>query len=363
MRSSLCRTITLFTRRVQSITRLHRRRLSAQAQFDTKPGRARTEPIRTSHDHPLARQHPDPHALVASEIAHIRKCLLGLLGTTHPGLADVAEYYFLQPSKQLRSILVLLFARATNGCGSNWDQKDWEATCETSTGRSEELDRPLSQSDVLNEWNSSMQDHTASFESVFMLQKCVPFLPYPPRRPLSTFAQELPQRFPRPPSVLPTQIRLAQIIEMVHIASLLHDEITTKQDGSSQCSSQTYGFGNKIAILGGDFLLGRASWALSRLGEREVVELIASVISNQVEGEFLGMDTIITPQLELPPGPASFRDAWNIYLKKIYLKTASLLAKGARSAVILGGCRQNNVLREVAYLYGRNLGMALQVSG
>lgn len=356
MRSSLFRAITLPF--IQPVTHIHHRKLSVQTQFEIKHG-SQTENIKIPHVQPSTRQRPDPYALVAPEINHIRKCLLSLIGTAHPGLADVAEYCFLQPSKLVRSILVLLFARATNGCESNCDQKDWEAICEMRTGRSEELDRPLSQSDVLNEWNPSMLDHTASFESVFMLQKCVQFPPYPPPRPFSTLSQERSQRVPCPPSILPTQIRLAQIIEMIHIASLLHDGITTR---SEQGASQIHGFGNKIAILGGDFLLGRASWALSRLGEREVVELVASVISNQVEGEFLGMEAFITPQLKSPPGPASLQDAWNMYIKKTYLKTASLLAKGARSAVILGGCRQGNVLRDVAYLYGRNLGMALQVS-
>ena len=55
------------------------------------------------------------------------------------------------------------------------------------------------------------------------------------------------------------------------------------------------------------------------------------------------------------------REMWNIYLKKTYLKTASLMAKGARAAVVLGGAREGEVWKEVAYAYGRNLGIAFQV--
>jgi hexaprenyl-diphosphate synthase len=143
---------------------------------------------------------------------------------------------------------------------------------------------------------------------------------------------------------------------MIHVASLLHDTITN-------CfGDEKNGFGNKLSILGGDFLLGRASTALSRLGESEVVELVASVISNRVEGEFLRMGEIKTPELGIIDGPTSLRAAWELYLRKTYLKSASLMAKGARSAVILGGCQEGDVLKEVAYIYGRNLGIAYQVS-
>jgi len=142
---------------------------------------------------------------------------------------------------------------------------------------------------------------------------------------------------------------------MIHIASLLHDTIT-KDPGDEK-----NGFGNKLSILGGDFLLGRASTALSQLGESEVVELVASVISNVVEGEFLRMEEINTPELGVIEGPTSLKAAWELYLRKTYLKSASLMAKGARSAVILGGCQEGDVLKEVAYLYGRNLGIAYQL--
>jgi len=59
--------------------------------------------------------------------------------------------------------------------------------------------------------------------------------------------------------------------------------------------------------------------------------------------------------------PQVGKDNWNIYLKKNYLKTASLMAKGARAAVVLGGCKEGEIWKEVAYAYGRNLGIAFQL--
>ncbi|KZP03872.1 hypothetical protein FIBSPDRAFT_682874, partial [Athelia psychrophila] len=96
-------------------------------------------------------------------ITHLRTTLLNLLGSSHPSLSEIAKYYFLHPSKQLRPLIVLLFAQATNGLGQEWVRKKWAAEVEGAGGKGEELDRPLTRPDVLNDWNPSMPDHTASF--------------------------------------------------------------------------------------------------------------------------------------------------------------------------------------------------------
>jgi len=337
------------------VTRCRHRKLSVLAQKIENTTKPRQEHIPIQHELP-SHQTSDPYVLVASELAYIRKNMLTMLDTAHPGLAEIADYYFLHPSKQLRSLLVLLFARATNGLGTRWERKHWDAACETTSGLSEELDRPLTLSGALNEWNPSMPDHTASFETVFHVQRPTPRLPQPTPPFPSTNPSINPSLISA--TLLPTQIRLAQIVEMVHIASLLHNNIAS----SGNTQSPPDPFGIKVSILGGDYLLGRASTALSRLGESEVVELVASVISNLVEGEILRMDHVKTPEVGLVEGPRIIQTAWDLYLRKTYLKTSSLMAKAARSAVILGGCKEGDIWKEVAYAYGRNLGIAYQVT-
>ncbi|KAJ7755062.1 terpenoid synthase [Mycena maculata] len=312
---------------------------------------------------PQQHVHPrrDPAALVAPELDCLRQSLLSLLGSAHPGLDEIAKYYFLHPSKQMRPLLVLLFARATNGLGAGWREKRWAAECEGAGGRAEELDRPLARADVLNDWNPSMPDSTTSFESVFSLIPPSPRV-VRPRMP-AEFAFDAPGS-PAPmlsDALLPTQRRLAQIVEMIHVASLLHDDVIDASALRRGAPSAPAAFGNKLAVLGGDFLLGRASTALSRLGDVEVVELIASVIANLVEGEILQMKDVYTPGLGLVATPAASRDAWSVYLKKTYLKTASLMAKGCRASVILGGGAQGEVWKEAAYAFGRNFGLAFQL--
>lgn len=164
--------------------------------------------------------------------------------------------------------------------------------------------------------------------------------------------------------ILSTQRRLASITEMIHVASLLHDDVIDASPLRRGAPSAPQQFSNKLSILGGDFLLGRASVALARLGNREVVELLATVVANLVEGEVMQMRA----GGEVGGEPSA--QAFEVYMRKTYLKTASLMAKSARASVILGGCgvdgtreevERGERVKDVAYAYGRNLGIAFQV--
>lgn len=207
-------------------------------------------------------------------------------------------------------------------------------------------------------------------------------------------------------AILPTQRRLAEITEMIHVASLLHDDVIDASPLRRGAPSAPSAFGNKLSILGGDFLLGRASVALARLRDAEVVELLATVIANLVEGEVMQLKSqasssvaseetgsakniwdsegLLAHNMGLAstsaavsatpnqPTPAHF----SLYLQKTYLKTAALIAKSTRAAVILAGCGSDAVskanlpasvaeemraIRDAAYGYGRNLGIAFQL--
>ncbi|KAH6869016.1 decaprenyl-diphosphate synthase subunit 1 [Coprinopsis sp. MPI-PUGE-AT-0042] len=300
---------------------------------------------------------PDPFKLVEPQLNELRTSLLSLLGSGHAAISEVTKYYFQHRAKHVRPVIVLLLSQATNGLGSDWSKKLWEAQNAGGGGLASELDEPLTRPDVLNDWNPSMPDGTSPFTSAFPLEPLKPHR-HPPVSP-----QHLPVHPPSlhlPPYVLPTQMRLAQIVEMLHTASLLHDDVIDESALRRGAPSAPAAFDNKQSVLGGNFVLGRASAALSRLGDEEVTQLIASVISNLVEGEILQLKEI---RLDGSPEIAhqTRQNAWNIYLHKTYLKTASLMAKGARSAVVLGGCKEGEIWKEIAYAYGRNLGIAFQL--
>lgn len=272
---------------------------------------------------------PDPYALLAPELLLVRNNLCGLLGSAHPGLHDAARDFLSQPAQKLRPLLVLLFAQATNGVGRGWRAVATAGSQE----RASELDRPLTQSGLVTDAAPHMRDDRASFARPFALQT----------PPIRTDRRATPDGA-LAPELLPTQIRLAQIIAMVHTASVLHEGVAA---GSGAAK------GNKLAILGGDFLLGRASAALASLGAVEAVELIAAAIANTVEGAVL--------RIQPPMEAAAPADAWDAYVKRVYLGGASLMAKGARAAVVLGGCTAPTRLPEVAYAYARNMGIAQHI--
>lgn len=148
---------------------------------------------------------------------------------------------------------------------------------------------------------------------------------------------------------------------IAQVASLLHDDVIDNAELRRSSPSAPSTFGNKLSILAGDFLLARASTSLSRLGSHEAVELVASVLANLVEGEILQMTD--DPAAS---GGRPTQDVLDRYLRKTYLKTASLIAKSARASTILAGCgiRQGwepgERVKDAAYAYGRNLGIAFQ---
>lgn len=303
----------------------------------------------------------DPFKLLASDLADLRTDLLSLVPSSQPELTSIARYYFESSGKHLRPVLILLFAKAANGLASGWGAKCGAAV----NADPEALNRPLSPPDVLTDFNPVMAQHTE----------------FPPLHVFSPHAWQhsaqqvlLPSSFsplPITTAVLPTQRRLAQITEMIHVASLLHDDVIDKSATRRSRPSAPAAFGNKLSILGGDFLLARASAALARLGDLEVVELVSSMINNLVEGEVVQIEEVFGGAGEelTAIGPDTAR--WNQYLKKTYLKTASLMAKSARASVVLGGARSEGAdpalllsdkrLKDIAYSYGRNIGIAFQL--
>jgi hexaprenyl-diphosphate synthase len=276
----------------------------------------------------------DPLRLVADELGStLRENVKKLLGSNHPALDTVAKYYWHVRGKHIRPLVVLLMAQATNGLAPSF--------VERTRIQPQTIDEPLEPLDVLNDVNPDS------------------FLPS---------SSSSPSPSPSSPLVLPTQRRLAEITEMIHVASLMHDDVVDASPMRRGAPSAPASYGNKLSILAGDFLLGRASVAMARLGSNEVVELVASVLANLVQGEVMQIKgNAPVDGGGDQQGPMSKERVWEYYMSKTYLKTASLIAKSARATVILGGCgvRQGwppgEWVKDVAYAYGRNLGLAFQV--
>ncbi|MGC1249027.1 MAG: solanesyl diphosphate synthase [Spirulinaceae cyanobacterium] len=142
--------------------------------------------------------------------------------------------------------------------------------------------------------------------------------------------------------------RLAEITEMIHTASLVHDDVVDRADIRRSVPTVNSVFDNRIAVLAGDFLFAQSSWYLANLDNLAVVKLLSEVIKNFAEGE-------------IQQGLSRFDISLSLeaYLEKSYYKTASLIANSAKAAGLLSG-----VSEEMAgniYNYGRHFGLAFQI--
>ncbi|CAD6332732.1 unnamed protein product [Miscanthus lutarioriparius] len=142
--------------------------------------------------------------------------------------------------------------------------------------------------------------------------------------------------------------RLAEIIEMIHTASLIHDDVI--DDSGMRRGKETIHqlYGTRVAVLAGDFMFAQSSWFLANLENIEVIKLISQVIKDFASGEIKQASTLFDCDVTLDD-----------YLLKSYYKTASLIAASTRSAAIFSGV--DTTICEQMFEYGRNLGLSFQV--
>ncbi|KAL6060881.1 Decaprenyl-diphosphate synthase subunit 1 [Balamuthia mandrillaris] len=238
--------------------------------------------------------------------------------TDRSKLAQIASYFFKLEGKRLRPVVVLLVSKATTAQNL--------ATQLSST--SSFSSSPSTSSSPHSLTDSVTANGSASSSS----------------KDLSQYV--LPEDVLKGIKVSEKQSSLAEIMEMIHTASLVHDDIIDESDTRRGSPTTHKLWGTKKAVLAGDFLLARASVKIARLYNHEVTELLATVISHLVEGEFFQMKD-------------EDSDNFQQYLTKTYLKTASLIEKSSRCAALLGGADNETV--SIATEYGKHLGMAFQV--
>ena len=139
-------------------------------------------------------------------------------------------------------------------------------------------------------------------------------------------------------------IKGAAIIEMIHAASLLHDDVIDNASMRRGVASINALYGNKSAIMVGDILYSKAFFELVGFKEE-----IAKIVSNAVVNLSIGEREDVRLSEEFNPNK-------DRYYKMIYQKTAALIEAASEFAAILA-----NKDREIYKTYGRNLGIAFQM--
>ena len=144
-------------------------------------------------------------------------------------------------------------------------------------------------------------------------------------------------------------INLAACVELIHNATLLHDDVIDNSDLRRGTKTPNAIWGNQSSILVGDYLLSRCFEMMVEDGSQEILKLLSFTSSQIAQGEVL--------QLEYK-GEIDILE--EIYFDIINSKTAALFAAATR----VGACITNRSKKEKDALesYGRNLGIAFQIA-
>ena len=143
-------------------------------------------------------------------------------------------------------------------------------------------------------------------------------------------------------------IKMATAVELLHIATLVHDDTVDFADTRRGEKTASNIWGPHIAVLVGDFLFATSAEYVCDTGSIRLIKQFASTISDLAKGELKEIENSNDVNIDLKD-----------YLDVIFKKTASLFATSSMSGALLGGANEKNI--QNLYSYGRNLGLGFQI--
>lgn len=152
------------------------------------------------------------------------------------------------------------------------------------------------------------------------------------------------------------QRQVSIISEMIHTASLVHDDVLDKADTRRGKAAVNQRWDGVRSAVAGDYMIAVACKLLAQTRNDEVVKVMAQVLADLVKGEFQQLQTVRDEE-----------ERFKLYLNKSFNKTASLMAYSCKANAILSFDYLNTsnyetcLSPEEAYQYGRNLGIAFQL--
>ena len=144
-------------------------------------------------------------------------------------------------------------------------------------------------------------------------------------------------------------INLAACVELIHGATLLHDDVIDNGDIRRGKKTTNVIWGNQSSILAGDYLLSRCFEMMVQDGNLEILKLLSSTSAKIAQGEIL--------QLQHKSEVDMLEET---YLKIISSKTAVLFSAATKVGAILA--ERNNKEKEALEFYGKNLGLTFQIA-
>jgi len=144
------------------------------------------------------------------------------------------------------------------------------------------------------------------------------------------------------------RLEVAAVVEFIHTATLLHDDVVDASDLRRGRSTANAAFGNAASVLVGDFLYSRAFQMMVGLDNLRVMRILADATNTIAEGEVLQLMNCHDPDVDEAR-----------YLDVVRRKTAKLFEASAQLGGVLGGA--NAELEDGLARYGMHLGTAFQV--
>jgi octaprenyl-diphosphate synthase len=143
-------------------------------------------------------------------------------------------------------------------------------------------------------------------------------------------------------------VRAAAIIEFIHTATLLHDDVVDSSSRRRGQDSANTVFGNQASVLVGDFLYSRAFQMMVDIDSMRVMQILADATNTIAAGEVMQLMNVHDPDT-----------SEEAYYQVIYRKTARLFEAGAQIAAVLSG--RSPAEEKTMMMYGQHLGTAFQL--
>jgi octaprenyl-diphosphate synthase len=147
----------------------------------------------------------------------------------------------------------------------------------------------------------------------------------------------------------PDAHQLAAVVEFIHTATLLHDDVVDESDLRRGRKTANAVWGNAASVLVGDFLYSRSFQLMVELDRMDVMHLLADTTNRIAEGEVLQLLHVRNPDTDEAA-----------YLRVIERKTAVLFAAATRLGALLSGA--DAATCDALHDYGMNLGYAFQIA-
>lgn len=137
-------------------------------------------------------------------------------------------------------------------------------------------------------------------------------------------------------------------LELLHTASLVHDDVVDESSERRGQASVNATYNNKVAVLVGDYLLSTALLHVSLTGNQQIVQYLAELGRTLAKGEILQLSNISNSEI-----------SEDVYYQVIKQKTAALFEACCAIGALSAGASSEEI--EQAQLFGQNLGIAFQI--